>query len=186
MDNIVAEWKEKFANEDFKQGAKVEKWLAEDTRESKRKARQLKNGAWKAHLTTLYGPRSRQLAMAFLKCPTAMVDTLLSQWREYNDSPEYKSERDRACKDRTDENKQIEVDAKLKVHFLRHQHRICRKIIRELQEGKLRHVPDHRKDVYTRFLDGRLREEIDDATWKHGYGTLSTGKQIGAFGPRYG
>ena len=115
-----------------------------------------------------------------------MVDTLLSQWREYNDSSDYKSERDRACKDRTDENKQIEVDAKLKVHSLRHQYRICRKIHRELKESKLREVPDHRKDLYKRFLNGRLDEEIDDATWNHGYGTLSTGKQIGAFGPRFG
>ena len=73
----------------------------------------------------------------------------------------------------------------VKVHSLRHQYRICTKIHREMKEGKLREVPDHRKDLYKRFLNGRLNQEIDDATWKHGYGAL-IGKQIGAFEPRFG
>ena len=186
MDDIVSRWKQDFEDNDLIQTEKVEKWRKENTRESKRKARDLVNGAWKTHLTGAYGPSGRQLALAFLKCPPAMVDTLLSQWREYMDSSEYRKERDRASSDRNEENKQSEVEAKVKVYSLRHQRRLCRRLRRKLEEGTLRVVPYYQQDLYERFLDGRLDKEIDEATEIHGYGTLSTGQQIGAFGPRFG
>ena len=115
-----------------------------------------------------------------------MVDTLLTQWREYMQSTGYTQERDRARRDRTEENKQSEVEAKVKVYSLRHQRRLCRRLRRKLEEGTLRVVPYYQQDLYERFLDGRLDKEIDEATEIHGYGTLSTGQQIGAFGPRFG
>ena len=115
-----------------------------------------------------------------------MVDTLLSQWREYMDSSEYRKECDRASSDRNEENKQSEVNAKVKVHSLRHQRRRCKMLSKKLGEGTVRKVPDSQQDLYARFLDGRLNEEIDEATKIHGYGTLSTGQRIGAFGPRFG
>ena len=46
-------------------------------------------------------------------------------------------------------------------------------------------VPYAQQDMYASYLDGSLDTEIDDATKTHGYGTLSTGQQIGAFGPNY-
>ncbi len=49
----------------------------------------------------------------------------------------------------------------------------------------MREVPRFDQELYSRFLDGSLEEEIDEATRVHGYGTLSTGERIGAFGPRY-
>ena len=115
-----------------------------------------------------------------------MVNTLLRQWREYMDSPEYTQERNRARSDRIEENKQSEVEAKVKVYSLRHQLRLCRRLHRKLEAGTLRVVPHDQQDLYQRFLDGRLNKEIDEATEIHGYGTLSTGQQIGAFGPRFG
>ena len=133
------------------------------------------NGAWKKHLTDLYGPRGRQLALAFLKCPPAMVDTLLWQWHEYMNSPEYTQERDRARKHRTEANKQSEVEAKLKVYRLRHQRRLCNRLRRKLIEGIIQEVPYSQRDLYERFVDGRLDIEIDEATKNHGYG---------AFGPQ--
>ena len=144
------------------------------------------NGAWKKHLTNLYGPRGRQLALAFLKRPPAMVNTLLRQWREYMESPQYTQERDRARTDRNEENIQSEVNAKVKVHSLRHQRRRCKMLWRKMREGTITGVPYSDKDLYARFLDGRLDKEIDEATKIHGYGTLSTGQRIGAFGPRFG
>ena len=42
------------------------------------------------------------------------------------------------------------------------------------------------QELYDRYLDGRLDQEIDIATNIHGYGNLSTGQRMGAFGPRYG
>ena len=82
MDDIVPRWKQDFEDDDLIQTEKIEKWRKENTRESKRKARDLVNGAWKTHLTGAYGPSGRQLALAFLKCPPAMVNTLLRQLRE--------------------------------------------------------------------------------------------------------
>ena len=58
--------------------------------------------------------------------------------------------------------------------------------MKKLKEGSLKAVPDFEKDLYDRFLDGSLDKQIDEATWIHGYGALSSGQQIGAFGPRYG
>ena len=115
-----------------------------------------------------------------------MVDTLLSQWHEYMQSPQYKEECERGRKNRTDENKEKEVNACLKVHSLRHQRRRCKMLWRKMREGTITGVPYSDKDLYARFLDGRLDIEIDKATEFHGYGTLSTGQRIGAFGPRFG
>ena len=41
------------------------------------------------------------------------------------------------------------------------------------------------KLVYDRYFNGELATELDEATRVHGYGTLSTGERIGAFGPTY-
>ena len=104
-----------------------------------------------------------------------MVDTLLEQWREYLESSEYKRERDRARKGRTDENKQSEENAQLKVHSLKHQRRCCQALSRTLAENTIREVPRYQQYMYERFEDGRLDKEIDEATRIHGYGKLSTG-----------
>ena len=186
MDDIVSRWKQDFEDNDLIQTEKVEKWRKENTRESKAKARDLVNGAWKTHLTNLYGPRGRQLALAFLKCPPAMVNTLLTQWHEYMQSTGYTQERDRARRDRTEENKQKEVEAKVKVHSLRHQRRLCRLLHKKLKAGTLPEVPIFQQDLYQCFLDRSLDQEIDEATKIHGYGTLSTGERLGAFGPMHG
>ena len=114
-----------------------------------------------------------------------MVDTLLRQWREYMESPECRQERDRARLHRTEENKQGEVNAKVKVHSMRHQRRRCKMLRRKLEEGTVREVPYSDKDLCERYLDERLGEEIDEATKIYGYGNLSTGIRLGAFGPRF-
>ena len=72
------------------------------------------------------------------------------------------------------------------MHSPRHQRRRCKMLCRKIRESKITGVPDSDKDLYERFLDGRLDIEIDKATMIHGYGTLSTGQRIGAFGPRFG
>ena len=89
MEGIVSTWKHEFELNDFRETAKVEQWREEGTRDSKKKL-----------VTDLYGARDRQLALAFLKCPPAMMDTLLRQWREYMESSQYTQERDRERPDR--------------------------------------------------------------------------------------
>ena len=98
---------------------------------------------WRTWLAACFG---------FLECPPAMMDTLLRQWREYMDSPQYTQERDRVRRDRKDENKQSEVNAKVKVHSLRHQRRRCKTLSRKLREGTRREVPYSQQDLYARFL----------------------------------
>ena len=115
-----------------------------------------------------------------------MVNTLLSQWRDYMESPQYKQERDRARLDRNEEDKQSEVNAKVKLYRLKHQRRRCIMLNRKLIEGTMREVPYSEQHLYARWENGRLGKEIDEATNTHGYGTLSTGEQIGARGPRFG
>ena len=95
-----------------------------------------------------------------------MVNTLLRQLREYMEPPQYTQERDRARPDRAEE-KQSEVNAKVKVHSLRHQRRRCKMLSRKLEEGTIQEVPYSQKDLYQRFRDGRLGEEIDEATKIH-------------------
>ncbi len=185
MTENVAKWKEDFQRNDFEQQEKVAKWRKENTRESKKQAQAMVNGAWKTHLAEKYGTRGRQLAMAFLKCPSTNVYSLLSQWREYLQSTEYKEERERSRKGRPKEQKQNEKAAKVKVYFLRHQRRQCTRLDRRLADGTITQVPYAQKGVYASYLDGSLDKELDDATNAHGYGNLSTGRQIGAFGAKY-
>ena len=96
-------------------------------------------------------------------------------------------ERERARRDRpNDDIKQAEVKAKVRVYSLRHQRRRCLKLQRMLEEGKILTVPLSEQDLYQSFRDGHLNQELDEATYIHGYGKLSTGHHIGAFGPKFG
>ena len=101
---------------DFQQKAKVQAWRGENTRDSKKKATGLVNGAWRAELFKLYS--RPKLALLCIRYPPAMVNTLLKRWQEYMASDKYKQERDRASRDRTDDNKMDEVLARVKVYQL--------------------------------------------------------------------
>ena len=92
MEGAVDEWKKDFENAEFRQTEQVAKWRREGTRESKKKASHLINGAWKAELSERYG--RFQLAIAFMKHPTATIDTLLQSWSMYMSSPKYRRQRE--------------------------------------------------------------------------------------------
>ena len=81
--------------------------------------------------------------------------------------------------------KRKELDAKVRVYKLRHQCRYCRSLRKKLADGSMQQVAYYDEKLYKRFLDGDLQNELDEATIAHGYGTLSTGQSIGAFGPNY-
>ena len=185
MDNAVQAWKKEFETTEMKSIDTVEKCRAENTRESKAQARKRVNGAFKVHLKSLYC--RPKLAFAFLQHPVAMVDTLLVDWARYMKSDEYLSERERSCRDRTEEDKETEVVAKMKVYRLRHQLRDAKALNRRLRTGEIElsdMLPDLRL-FYNQFASGELQKDLDEATRAHGYGTLSTGERIGAFGPSY-
>ena len=72
----------------------IAKWMKQNTRETKKKARKLAHGAFGAFLQQEC--MNKQLADALLKHPTAMVNTLLESWAQYLDSPQYQQETRRA------------------------------------------------------------------------------------------
>ncbi len=178
MEGAVDEWKKDFENADFRQQEQVAKWRQKGTRESKKRATQLINGAWKAELSERYG--RFQLAIAFMKHPTATVDTLLQAWNMYMSSPKYRRQRERSQFTRSSEVVNQEVKLKLKVHALRHQRRRAEKLHKQLQDGIIQSVPSRDEDMYQRWVTGRLAEDIDEATSLHGYGKLSTGEYLTA------
>ena len=67
MTEIIGDWKREFVSNGFDQCQKVRELRELDTRESKKKANKIVNGAWKAQLFHLYGRIGKQLAMGFLK-----------------------------------------------------------------------------------------------------------------------
>ena len=110
--------------------AEIDKLELKNTRKSKSQAGNLRNGAWAAYLqqTSIH----KQLAMACLKSPSATVHTLLQAWARYMHSEEHEREKARAKKNKPEDEeavneKNFQVDLKMKVHSLRHQLREMRR-----------------------------------------------------------
>ena len=100
-------------------------------------------------------------------------------------STEYKRERERARKDRTEEDKKDEEAAKLTVYRLKHQRHRAKMLERTLQQDPTTEMCASDEVVYRRYRDGSLQRDLDEAKRIHGYGTLSTGEHIGAKRPKY-
>ena len=128
---------------------RIEAWKEEDTRESKRKAQQLRNGAFKAFLQQECV--NVQLALALLKHPTAMVNTLLESWAQYLESPQYLKEKARAQKfDETNaeavNEKRRHLQLKMRVHHLRHQVRQAKALHRNQKA-----ITDNNRKLYNEW-----------------------------------
>ena len=178
MDGAVREWKKDFENAEFRQQEQVAEWRQEDTRESKQRATQLINGAWKSELSKRYG--RFQLALAFVKHPTATVDTLLESWSMYMRSPEYRRQRERSHLTRSSEVVNKADKLKLNVQALRRQNQRAANLHKLLEHGYIQSVPSRDQDMYQRWVTGRLAKDVNEATSLHGYGKLSTGKYLTA------
>ena len=155
----------------------IETWIQEDTRHSKKQARDLRNGAFKAFLQQEC--MNVQLALALLKHPTAMVNTLLESWAQYLESPQYLKEK--ACGQRFDETdaeavneKRLQLELKMRVHQLRHRVRQAKALHRNQTQ-----ITDQNRELYDKWRSGKLTEELDECTRAHGYGKLqSTGEML--------
>jgi hypothetical protein len=181
----LAQWKQEFPMA-TRTRMRIETLKEENTRESKKKARELLNGAFKAFLQQEC--MNSQLALALLKHPTAMVNTLLESWAEYLESPAYMEEKARAQKlDETNaeavNEKRRHLKLKMRVHHLRHRVRQAKALHRN-QEA----ITDKNRKLYEEWLSGTLTEELDECTRAHGYGKLqSIGEMLensGFRGPR--
>ena len=141
------------------------------------------NGAFKAFLQQEC--MNVQLALALLRHPTAMVDTLLESWAEYLESPQYLNEKARSQKlDKTNaeavNEKRRHLKLKMRVHLLRHQVRQAKALHRNPKA-----ITDKNRKLVDELLSGRLIQELDECTRLHGYGKLqSTGEMLEVSGFR--
>ena len=179
------QWKEEFPMRPTTR-QNIDALKEENTRGSKKKARILLNGAFKAYLHQEC--RNVQLALALLRHPTAMVNTLLESWAEYLESPQYLQEKARAQKlDETNaeavNEKRRHLQLKMRVHHLRHRVRQAKALHRNPKA-----ITDENRKLYDEWFSGKLIEELDECTRAHGYGKLqSTGEMLecsGVRGPR--
>ena len=135
------------------------------------------NGAFKAFLQQEC--MNPQLALALLKHPTAMVNTLLESWAEYLESDEYLKEKARAQKhDDTNEEavheKRRHLQLKMRVYHLRSRVRQARALDRNPEA-----ITDKNRKLYDEYRSGKLSKELDEYTRAHGYGKLqSTGEML--------
>ena len=135
------------------------------------------NGAFKAYLHQEC--MNVQLALALLRHPTAMVNTLLESWAEYLESDEYLKEKARAQKhDDTNEEavheKRSHLYLKMRVYHLRSRVRQAKALDRNPEA-----ITDKNRKLYEEWKSGKLTKELDECTRAHGYGKLqSTGEML--------
>ena len=109
-----------------------------------------------------------------------MVDTLLDDFKQYFNSPEYLAEKARSRK--LDKNnadavaeKNQQLQLKLRVHYLRNQVRQATK----LERNQNAITDKKQKKLLDDYLSGKLTEELDQLTRQHGYGKVhSTGEML--------
>ncbi len=95
-------------------------------------------------------------------------------------SPEYRRQRERSHLTRSSEVVNDADKLKLNVQALRHQRRRAANLHKLLEDGIIQSVPSRDQDMYQRWVAGRLAKDIDEATFLHGYGKLSTGEYLTA------
>ena len=180
-DWALAEWKQEFPMQSHTR-EKINAWIKDDSRASKKQARDLRNSSFKAFLQQECV--NTQLAFKLLKYPTAMVDTLLESWAEYLESPEYREEKARSQK--VDINnieamneKQRQFELKVRVQKLRSQVRYCNALNRHPKN-----IKDKDRELYQQWSSGHLAKELDKLTIAYGYGKMSSGEIIGKKGFR--
>ena len=118
------------------------------------------NGAFKAYLHQEC--MNVQLALALLRHPTAMVNTLLESWAEYLESAEYADEKARAQKlDETNaeavNEKRRHLQLKMRVYHLRSRARQARALDRNPEA-----ITDKNRKLYDEYRSGKLTKELDE------------------------
>ena len=124
MNEALDLWKARFQKEDMHPETKeqVSQLWANNTRQSKKTARQKVHFAFNAHLKQVYG--HSQMAKFFLKYPPTALNSLLAAWQQYMHSGEYHQQRARS--DRRSESPDLihqQRELKHRCHLLRSQRR---------------------------------------------------------------
>ena len=89
MATVLAWWESEVEQADMTVAMRrqIADLLADGSRASKKRARQLKRGVFQVHLQRTFG--RPELAKAFVKVPCVQVETVFRAWEEYRRSPEY-------------------------------------------------------------------------------------------------
>ena len=180
MNAAVEWWRSEFEASDMHQHSrdKVQEWRKQDTRSSKKTARDFVRGAWRQHVETTFG--SFQLTMLFLQYPAATVDTLLEAHTRHMTSPEHAAEVLRASKiDKSNEEavaeKARQVQLKVQLGQMRAYRRRALALHGKIIAGDIDAPPRSMARLYSSWTNGSLDARIDEATAKHGYGRTTTG-----------
>ena len=180
MNAALERWKSEFEANDMHQHSihRVQEWRKQDTRNSKKSARDLVRGAWRQHLEKTCG--SFQLTMLFLTFPAAMVKTLLQAHATYMSSPEHEKEVQRASKlDKTNEaavaEKERQVQLKVQLGRDRNNRRRAKALDRKITAGEIDAPSPSIAPFYYSWKSGHLDKRIDEASAKHGYGRTTSG-----------
>ena len=180
MDAAVERWKSEFEANDMRQHSieKVQEWRKENTRNSKKSARDLVRGCWRQHVETTCG--SFQLTMLFLTYPAATVKTLLQAHATYMSSPEHEKEVQRASKlDKTNEaavaEEERQVQLKVQLSRDRSNRRRALALHRKITAGEIDAPFPSVAPFYYSWKSGLLDKRIDEASAKHGYGRTTSG-----------
>ena len=177
MDAAVSQWKNDFPMNRHSL-EKIEAWEEEGTRTSKKQAKSLRHGAFAAYLQQEC--IAKQLAMSFLRFPSATVHTLLQHWAEYMKSADHAKEKARAQtldpgNAEAVREKEQQQKVKLKVHSLRHQIRQMKALH---QKKWYNEMSSQQQQQHTKWRSGDMERELQSLTLEHGYGKLPLGKGI--------
>ena len=172
LQRCIKEWKDEFVECDLQKKEKVLALQSKNTRESKKEARNTIRGAFTSTLASKC--EHSQLAYAFLKHPARMLDRLLSDWRDYMESKEYRDHKERSSRARDSDTATQQRKRKFKCLCLRQQWRQARKDDQSISDGMLTEdeLSWSRRHLLQQFRSNELTSKLDAATREHGFGDL--------------
>jgi len=193
---LMKQWKKEFfENPDTAGGMKSEtkekilQLERDGSRRSKKEAKELRRGSFKAYLAQEC-VQQRQLAMMFLIYPVSACDEILKCWANYMTDDEYTTEVNRSKKIDTEDiqavtDREAQRQLTAKVHQIRTDWRRMRSEYEKTSTDPHRaaavsngyqYVPagltDSDQALYAEFENGGLLKKLNDLTEQHGFGRL--------------
>jgi len=161
------------------------------TPKSKKEAKELRRGAFKAFLGQQCDHK-RQLAMLFLIYPQSACDEILKIWANYMTDEAYELEVKRSTTISAEDtqalaDRKVQRQRTTQAHEIKHDYRRMRKVYWKTSTDPERvvaaiygyqYVPkgltSSDKVLYEEFESGALTQKVNDLTDKHGFGRIYT------------
>ena len=168
----IKAWRDEFVDMELQKRDQVFALQEKNTRESKKEAKNIIRGAFNSTLAAQCG--HSQLAYAFLRHPATMLDSLLSDWRKYMESDDYKKHKARCSRDRDEDTVAQQKKLRFKCIRLREQWRQARKDDDNIFAGKLSEdeMSWSRWQLLKSYRSEELGRKLDALTYAHGFGDL--------------